>query len=106
MFHPQYESHGSSGDKLPFAQQNIHVYLDNTVGNTIIKETEIKVRFSFGRPVRSEQSSDFSLFPMDLDGFSLLNSDESNPIPIPDFTILERLLKGQRQKYLLRSIKP
>jgi len=99
MFHPQYESHSSGADKLPFAQQNIHVSLDNTVGNTLIKETEIKVRFSFGRPVRSEPSVDFSLIPME--GFSLLNSDESNPSPIPDFTILEKAPQGTKAKIFI-----
>ncbi|MBK5243258.1 anti sigma factor C-terminal domain-containing protein [Clostridium sp.] len=100
MFNPQYEFHGSSGDLSPFAQQNIHVYLDNTVGNALIKETEIKVKFSFGRPVRSEAAFDFSLQPMESS--SLLNTDDSNPNPIPDFTILEKAPQGTKAKILIR----
>ncbi|MGK0467458.1 anti sigma factor C-terminal domain-containing protein [Clostridium sp.] len=100
IFHPQYEFHGSSGDILPFAQQNVHVYLDNTVGHTLIKETEIKVKFSFGRPVRSEAAFDFSLLPMESS--SLLNTDESNQSPIPDFTILEKAPEGTKAKIFIR----
>ena len=100
MFHPQYESHSSGVDKLPFAQQNIHVSLDNTVGNTLIKETEIKVRFSFGRPVRSEPSVDFSLLPMERSSF--FNIDESNQSPIPDFTILEKAPQGTKAKIFIK----
>jgi hypothetical protein len=101
MFHPLYESQSRGADKLPFVQQSIHVSLDNTVGNTLIKETEFRVRYSFGRPVRSEVSVDFSLLPMELDSFSLLNSDESNPTPVPDFTILEKDPQGTKAKIFI-----
>lgn len=100
MFHPQYEWHGSGSDISPFAQQNIRVSLDNTVGNTLIKETELKVKFSFGRPVRSEASVDSQLLQME--DFSLLDSDEANPNPIPDFTILEKASQGTKAKIFIK----
>ncbi len=100
MFHPQYEWHGSSSDISPFAQQNIHVSLDNTVGNTLIKETELSVKFSFGRPVRSEASVDSQLLPMEE--FSLLDIDEANPSAIPDFTILEKAPQGTKAKIFIK----
>lgn len=100
MFNPQYESHSSGSDKLPFAQQNIHVSLDNTVGNTLIKETKLTVKFSFGRPMRSEASVDSSLLPMEE--FSLLDVDESNPSAIPDFTILEKAPQGTKAKIFIK----
>ena len=106
MFNPLYESHSSGSTLSPFAQQNIYVSLDNTVGNTLIKETEIKVKFSFGRPVRSEAAFDFSLEP--IESSSLLNTDESNPNPnpnpnpIPDFTILEKAPEGTKAKIFIR----
>jgi len=103
MFHPQYQSHRNSSDISPFAQQNIHVYLDNTVGNTLIKETKLSVKFSFGRPIRSEASVDSQLLPMEE--FSLLDVDESNPSPIPDFTILEKAPQGTKAKIFIKFTK-
>lgn len=97
MFHPQYESHGSGVDKSLFAQQNIRVSLNNTVGNTLIDETEIKVRYSFGNPVRSETSVALPLLP--TDGFSLLNGHESNPTSA--FEILEKAPQGTKAKILV-----
>lgn len=99
MFNPQYESHSSGSTLSPFAQQNINVPLDNTVGNTLIKETEIRVRFSLGRPVRSEAAFDFSLQPMERS--SMLYTDESDPNPIPDFTTLEKAPQGTKAKILI-----
>jgi hypothetical protein len=100
MFHPQYEWHSSGSDKLPFAQQIIHVSLDNTVGNTLIKETELTVKYSFGRPIRSEASVDSQLFPMEE--FSMLDVDETNPIPIPNFSILEKAPQGTKAKIFIK----
>jgi hypothetical protein len=103
MFHPQYESHGNSSDISPFAQQNIHVSLDNTAGNTLIKKTELNVKFSFGRPVRSEASVDSQLLPMEE--FSFLAIDESNQSSIPDFTILEKAPQGTKAKIFIKFTK-
>lgn len=100
MFHPKYESHRNGGDISPFAQQNIHVYLDNTVGNTLIKETKLSVKFSFGKAVRSEASVVSQLLPMEE--FSMLEVDEANPIPIPDFTILEKAPQGTKAKIFIK----
>lgn len=97
MFHPQYESHRSGVDKSLFAQQNIRVSLNNTVGNTLIDETEIKVSYSFRKPVRLETSVDLPLLPMD--DFSLLNSSESNSIP--DFKTLEKAPQGTKAKIFI-----
>ncbi len=52
MFQPKYKSSKSGVDSSLFAQQNIRVSLDNTVGNTKIDETEISVRYSLGKPVK------------------------------------------------------
>ena len=102
MFHPQYESHRSGVDKLLFAKQNIHVSLDNRIGNTLIDETEITVRYSFGRPVRLETSVALPLFPME--DLSMLNSHESDSIS--GFKILEKAPQGTKAKILVEFNKP
>jgi|GEM_PF-3116682 len=94
MFHPQYESPRSGVNESPFAQQNISVSLDNTVGNTLIDKTEINVRYSFGRPVRLKTSVALPLLP--IDDLSLLNSQKPNPIS--DFKPLEKAPKGTNAK--------
>lgn len=102
MFHPQYESHRSGVGKSLFAQQNFRVYLDNTVGNTLIDETEIKVRYSFGRPVRLETSVALPLLP--VEDLSMLNSHESDSIS--GFKILEKAPQGTKTKILVEFNKP
>jgi hypothetical protein len=98
MFHPQYESHGSGEDKLLFAQQNIHVFLDNTIGNTLIDKTEISVRYSFGKPVRSGTTT--SLLPLlGIEDFSFLSGGESDPIS--GFKVLEKSPHGTKAKVLV-----
>ena len=47
MSNPKHKSLRSGVEKFPFAQQNIHVSLDSTVGNTIIYETKINIKYSF-----------------------------------------------------------
>jgi hypothetical protein len=93
MFNPQYKSNSSGVDKLPFAKQYIQVSLDNTVGNMLIDETEIKVRYSFGKPFRSETSLALQLLPID-DDLSLLNS----PDPVSGFKPLENAPEGTKAK--------
>ena len=95
MFHPQYESHGSGVEKSLFAQQNIRVSLDNTVGNTIIDETEISVRYSFGNPVRSGTITEVPPF-LGIEDLSLLNGREANPVL--SFKILEKAPQGTKAK--------
>lgn len=97
MFNPQYESHRSGVDKLLFAQQDIHVSLDNTLGNTLIDETDIKVRYSFGRPVKSETSIARPLLPMEA--FSLLNGHESDAKS--GFKTLKNAPQGTKAKILV-----
>ena len=94
MFHPQYEPHTSGVGGSFFAQQNIHVSLDNTIGNTIIDETEINVKYSFGRPVRSEASVSLPL--LGIEDFSLL--DGNDPNTTPDFKPLEKAPQGTKAK--------
>ncbi|AOT71432.1 anti sigma factor C-terminal domain-containing protein [Geosporobacter ferrireducens] len=95
MFHPQYESHRSGVEKSLFAQQNIRVSLDNTVGNTIIDETEISVRYSFGKPVKSGTTT---VVPplLGIEDFSFLSGHESDPIS--GFKILEKAPQGTKAK--------
>ncbi|PKM51416.1 MAG: hypothetical protein CVV02_07365 [Firmicutes bacterium HGW-Firmicutes-7] len=96
IFHPQYDSHKSSVEKSLFAQQKICVSLDNTVGNTVIDETEVTVKYSFGKPVKSETAV-FPLLPMD--GFALLSDQESDPIS--GFKILEDTPQGTTAKIFI-----
>ncbi|MHB1150831.1 MAG: anti sigma factor C-terminal domain-containing protein [Eubacteriales bacterium] len=92
IFQPQYESHRSGVERYPFAKQNIHISLDNIVGNTIIDQTEINVRYSFGNPVSSGSTEIPQLLP--ITGFYMLNSYESDSVP--DFTILENAPQGTK----------
>ena len=98
MFNPQYESPRSGVDKLPFAQQNIHIFLDNTAGNTLIDATEIKVRYSFGRPVRLATPIALKLLPMEA--FYSLNIHESDPIS--GFKSLEKAPQGTKAKIFIK----
>lgn len=95
MFHPQYESHGSGVDNSLFAQQNIRVSLDNTVGNTQIDETELSVKYSFGKPVRSGTTA---MIPplLSMEDFALLNGHE--PDALSGFRILEKAPQGTMAK--------
>ena len=93
MFIPQYKSNESSVSSSPFAQQNISVFLKNTVGNTKIDTTEISVKYSFGKPVKSKTNE---LPP--------LISEEVVPTPnhesdtISGFEILENAPHGTKSK--------
>lgn len=98
IFHPQYESNESSVSKLPFAQQNIRVSLNNTVGHTILDKTELYVRYSFGKPVRSEIAT---VVPplIGIEDFSFLNRRESDSLS--GFEILENAPQGTKAKVLV-----
>lgn len=94
MFHPQYKSNRSSVNKSLFAQQSIQVYLDNTVGNTKIDETEISVKYSFGKPVRSGTAK-VPFFLPNEDFFSFRNHES---YPESGFKILENAPQGTKAK--------
>lgn len=95
MFHPQYVSNRSGVGTSLFAQQNIEVSLDNTVGNTKIDEAEIRVRYSFGKPVLSK-TQEVEPLPLSIQDFALLISHESDPIS--GFKILEKAPQGTKSK--------
>jgi hypothetical protein len=108
MIYPQYDVNGSGVESSQFAQQNISVSLDNTVGNTIIDKTEINVRYSFGKPVRSIRSaSSVLLRRLYIDDFDLL---ERGDLPLidadkaktrSDFKPLEKAPQGTNAKIFI-----
>ena len=93
MFQPKYKSYRSGVDTSHFAQQNIRVYLENTVGNTKIDETEISVRYSFGKPVRSGTTV---VPPLIFEDFPHFAAHE--PDPISGFKVLENAPQGTKAK--------
>lgn len=93
MFQPKYKSYRSGVEASRFAQQNIRVYLENTVGNTKIDETEISVRYSFGKPVRSGTTV---VPPLIFEDFSHFVAHE--PDPISGFKVLENAPQGTKAK--------
>lgn len=96
MFQPKYKSSCSGVEVSRFAQQNIKVSLENTVGNTKIDETEIRVRYSFSKPVKSGTAIVpqliFEDFPQDV-------SHESDPIS--GFKVLENAPQGTKAKIFI-----
>lgn len=102
MFHPQYEIADSSMSKSPFAQQNIDVSLKSTVGNTLIDRTKINVRYSFGKPIKTESSVSIPL--LQIEDLNLLNSHGSNSIW--GFKILEKAPQGTKAKIFVEFNKP
>ena len=52
MFHPQYELNGIGGYDYGFAKQAFQTSSYNKVGNTLIEEFEIKINYSFGKPIK------------------------------------------------------
>lgn len=96
MFIPQYKSNESSVSSSPFAQQNISIFLKNTVGNTKIDTTEINVKYSFGKPVKSKTNE-----------LPLLISEEVVPTTnhesdtISGFEILENSPNGTKSKIFI-----
>lgn len=96
MFQPKYKSYKSGVDTSNFAQQNIKVSLENTVGNTKIDETEISVRYSFGKPVRSRT---IVVPPLIFEDFSYLVAHESDSIS--GFKVLENAPQGTKAKILV-----
>ena len=93
MFQPKYKSSRSGVGASLFAQQNISVSLENTVGNTKIDETEIKVRYSFGKPVRLETPLTHPLIGEDFLPFISHESDS-----ISGFKVLENAPQGTKAK--------
>lgn len=93
MFQPKYKSYRSGVDTSNFGQQNIKVSLENTIGNTKIDETEISVRYSFGKPVKSRTTV---VPPLIFEDFSHFVAHESDSIS--GFKVLENAPKGTKAK--------
>lgn len=93
MFQPKYKSYKSIVSALLFAQQSISVSLENTVGNTKIDETEISVRYSFGKPVRSGTRV---MPPLVYEDF--INSAGHESDPVSGFKVLENAPQGTKAK--------
>lgn len=96
MFQPKYKSYRSGVDTSNFAQQNIKVSLENTIGNTKIDETEISVRYSLGKPVKSRTTV---VPPLIFEDFSYLVAHESDSIS--GFKVLENAPQGTKAKILV-----
>ena len=102
MFHPQYKIRNINMDKSRFAQQNFNVSLTNTVGNTLIDKSKINVRYSFGKPIKSETSVSLPL--LQIEDLNLSNSHESNSKW--GFEILEKAPRGTKAKIFVEFNKP
>lgn len=97
MFQPRYKSYESRSSTELFAQQNISISLKNTVGRTMIDETPVSVRYSFGKPVRSETKV---VPPLIFDDFPYpIISHEHDPVS--GFKVLEKAPQGTKAKILV-----
>lgn len=96
MFQPKYKSYRSGVDTSNFAQQNIKVSLENTIGNTKIDEIEISVKYSLGKPVKSRTAV---VPPLIFEDFSYLVAHESDSIS--GFKVLENAPEGTKAKILV-----
>lgn len=96
MFQPQYKSNESGVSTSQFAQQNIRVSLENTVGNTKIEETDISVRYSFGKPVKSGTAV---VPPLIFEDFPYPITHESDPVS--GFKVLENAPQGTKAKIFI-----
>lgn len=96
MFIPQYKSNESNVSSSPFAQQNISIFLKNTVGNTKIDTTEINVKYSFGKPVKSKTNE---LPPLISEEVVPTTNHESDTIS--GFEILENSPNGTKSKIFI-----
>jgi hypothetical protein len=96
IFQPQYKSYESSVSSSLFAQQNIRISLQENVGNTKIDKTEISVRYSFGKPVRSAEAA---VRPLILDVFSYSVGHESTSLS--GFKVLENAPQGTKAKLFI-----
>lgn len=101
MLQPQYKSYESSVNSSLFAQQNIRVSLEKNVGNTNIDKTEISIKYSFGKPVRSAKSA---VRPLVLDILSYTTSHESTSLS--GFKVLEDAPQGTKAKLFVEFNKP
>lgn len=100
MFQPKYKFSKSSSSSSLFAQQNISVSLENTLGNTKIDETEINVKYSFGKPVRSGAGV---VPPLIFEDFIYSEGHESDPIS--GFKVLEGAPQGTKAKIFVEFSK-
>jgi len=99
IFQPTYKSYSSTVSQLPFAQQNISVSLENSVGNTKIDETEISVKYSFGKPARSGAKV---VPPLIFNDFTFVSHKSD---PVSGFKVLENAPQGTKAKILIEFSK-
>lgn len=97
MFYPQYESRGSGVEQFQPTQQNISVSLGNIVGNTMVEETEVNVRYSFGKPVIGDTTTE-GLPLLEAGFFSLMNQYDTND----GFDVLENAPAGTKAKIVVK----
>lgn len=97
MFEPQYKSYKSSVSSSLFAQQNIRISLENNVGNTIIDRVEVNVRYSFGKPVRSDGSK-VSTFILDHFPYSVRHESDN----LSGFKVLENAPQGTKAQIFIK----
>lgn len=102
MFNPQYDVTRSGNQKLLFAKQNIDVTLKNSIGNTEIDKKEIKVNYSFGKPIKSNRDLDFELIYADY--FTIFNPHEDTSIL--GINILDETPKGTKARIFVEFSKP
>ncbi len=93
ILHPQYNSHSSGTSSSLFAQQGVDVTLDNTVGNTTINKTTLRVHYSLGKPVPSKDPIEGLRLLMTQPTASL-NDHEANSIS--GFRVLEKAPQGTK----------
>lgn len=93
MFQPKYNTNGIRTTSSLFAKQGISIYLENTVGRTKIEETQVNVKYSFGKPVKAEEGP---FPPLIFENFAHFTPHEPNQLP--GFKILENAPQGTKSK--------
>lgn len=101
MFQPKYKFTSSTSSSSLFAQQGISVSLQNTLGNTKIDETEISVKYSFGKP---ERAGEGIVPPLVYEDFVYSAGHEADPVS--GFKVLENAPKGTKAKVFIEFSKP
>ena len=101
MFQPQYKSNRSGVSSSLFAQQNIDISLENTIGNTKIDEMNLKVKYNFGEPSKSKETTTPQLIFQEFTPFFDYESD-----PKAGFNALENAPQGTKAKIFIQFNKP
>lgn len=101
IFQPQYKSNRSGVSSSLFAQQNIDISLENTIGNTKIDEMDLNVKYSFGEPSKSKETTASQLIFQEFTPFFDHESD-----PKAGFNVLENAPQGTKAKIFIQFNKP